>query len=82
MNVLCIDNGAGTCPQCGGRVRRGFARQCPAGPLPPPPRPDPPKLGDRVEAVLKSLGIPTCGGCAGRRDALNRVSDWWRKKLS
>lgn len=50
------------------------------------------KLGDKVEAVLESIGItpdrytkakelfglpPTCG-CSKRKEWLNKVSDWWR----
>lgn len=50
------------------------------------------KLGDRVEALLSSIGItqqrykevkelfglpPTCN-CGKRKEWLNRVSDWWR----
>ena len=30
-------------------------------------------LGDVVSAVTKSLGIKECGGCAKRREALNKL---------
>lgn len=30
-------------------------------------------LGDVVAAVTKTLGIKTCGGCAKRREALNKL---------
>lgn len=32
-------------------------------------------LGDAVHALTASLGIPECGGCAKRRERLNRL---WR----
>lgn len=31
------------------------------------------KAGDLVQKVTSVLGIPTCGGCAKRREAMNRV---------
>lgn len=36
-------------------------------------RPDPTLLGNRIEALTKAIGIPPCGGCADRRDWLNRA---------
>lgn len=30
-------------------------------------------LGDAVAAVTKAVGIPPCGGCAKRREALNAI---------
>lgn len=30
-------------------------------------------MGDVVQAITKALHIGTCGGCAKRRDALNRI---------
>lgn len=32
-------------------------------------------LGDAVSAVTKAVGIRECGGCAKRKEALNRLSD-------
>lgn len=31
------------------------------------------KIGDAIHAVTSRLGIPECGGCAKRREALNNV---------
>ena len=30
-------------------------------------------LGDTIAAVTTALGIPTCGGCKKRQEALNRL---------
>ena len=39
---------------------------------------DPTLLGNRIEALTKAIGIPPCGGCASRRDWLNRAHAWLR----
>ena len=33
-------------------------------------------LGDAVSAVTHALGIRECGGCAARRELLNRLWQW------
>jgi hypothetical protein len=46
-------------------------------PNPPPDRQNAVHgLGDAVSAITHSLGIRECGGCAKRREWLNRMWQW------
>lgn len=71
MPLFCDFSNGVDCPVCGRPKTQGDLRNC-------TPVQTPLKLGDRVEAVTKALGIPTCGGCQKRKAALNKLSDWWR----
>ena len=37
-------------------------------------------LGERIAGITKAIGIKPCGGCQGRREALNRLTARWRRK--
>ncbi len=51
-------------------VRPAVAAPSPAPKAAPAPRAG---LGDMVAGVLSALGVPKCGGCAKRQEALNRA---------
>jgi hypothetical protein len=37
-------------------------------------------LGEQVASFTKAIGLKPCGGCQGRREALNRMSAKRRRK--
>ena len=39
------------------------------------------KLGDAVKKITDAAGIPQCGGCKRRQEALNRADDEVRKRV-
>jgi len=39
-------------------------------------------IGDRLERLLKAIGLPPCAGCASRRDWLNKAHAWLREQLA
>lgn len=45
------------------------------------PNEDPTLLGNRIKALTDALGIPTCGGCDGRRKWINAAHAYLRSKL-
>jgi len=85
------------CDTCGSRVSRegniidpplfaGMKSPPPAAEIVAPTRPArEPRLrgmGDVVQAMTKAVGIRTCGGCAKRREALNRMIPFGQKETS
>lgn len=74
MVPICRPDANGNCKRCGLPIGRKEIRFCGTQESTTAKA----KLGDRVEKVFKAVGIPTCGGCAKRKAALNKVSDWWR----
>tara|TARA_R110000751_G_scaffold38895_1_gene92879 strand:- start:172 stop:435 length:264 start_codon:yes stop_codon:yes gene_type:complete len=37
-------------------------------------------LGEKIASITKMIGIKPCGGCQGRREALNRMTAKRRRK--
>ena len=37
-------------------------------------------LGEKIASLTKKIGLKTCGGCQGRREALNRLTARRRRK--
>ena len=37
-------------------------------------------LGEKIASITKAIGIKPCGGCQGRREALNRMTAKRRRK--
>ena len=33
-------------------------------------------LGDRIEQLTKAIGLPTCAGCAARKEWINKAHAW------
>ena len=40
-----------------------------------------PGIGDAVAAVTTAVGIKPCGGCAKRKDAMNKATPGWVGKI-
>jgi len=62
------------CAAKGKTVSRGVCRGCKLNTCPetwPPTLLERARLGDKVEAVAKALGIEPCGGCRKRKEFLN-----------
>mgnify|MGYP003147739943 CR=1 FL=1 len=58
------------CVNCEHTKRRPSYRNCDASD----------GLGEKIAGFTKAIGIKPCGGCQGRREALNRLSVRMKKR--